>query len=86
MNLIGQFSLVRSPGVLRISKNICKKVLKRKFEPFCLLCLETMRKMSGLLSFGFLRTAYKQKNLKKFKLKLYKLPELIAFLTRIPKT
>ena len=34
-------------------------MLKRKFEPFCLLCSKTMRKMFQLLSFGFRKIPYK---------------------------
>ena len=33
-------------------------MLKRKFEAFCLLCSETMRKMFQLLSFGFRKIPY----------------------------
>ena len=39
-------------------------MLKRKFEPFCLLCSETMRKMFQLLSFGFRKIPYKSEIIK----------------------
>ena len=39
-------------------------MLKRKFEPFCLLCLETMRKMFQLLLFGFCKIPYKSEIIK----------------------
>ena len=39
-------------------------MLKRKFEPFYLLCSETMRKMFQLLSFCFRKIPYKSEIIK----------------------
>ena len=41
-------------------------MLKRKFEPFCLLCSETMRKIFLLLSFGFHKIRYKSEIIKNY--------------------
>ena len=43
-------------------------MLRRKFELFCLLCWETMRKMLWLHSFDFHRIPYKLKIIKKLNL------------------
>ena len=41
-------------------------MLKRKFEPFCLLCSETMRKMFLLFWFGFHKIRYKSEIIKNY--------------------
>ena len=41
-------------------------MLRRKFESFCHLCSETMRKILLLLSFGFHKIRYKSEIIKNY--------------------